>query len=164
MPFLEIATKLPDGKTHVMQFDEASAKKALAEMETWGDDCGKDARELRAALQNRFKEATLQNQLLTKLEALVVLGLPVRTRVDGLRRLATQPPIGTRILEKAIAVLQEPNPKRRYWPLMDLLMHERAIAEQCFPDAEPTVPEHMREAPEWLKESPITEAKPKENA
>jgi hypothetical protein len=155
MTFLKIEFSDPDGNTQIMKMDKGAAEEALKEMETWGDDCSPSSKALRDALKAKLTP----NPILEKLDALVTLGLPVRTRVEGLKKLAENSPIGTRILEKAMEVLQETNPKRQYWPLLDLLMHERAIAEQCFPDAESTVPEHMRSAPDWLLESPITEAK-----
>ena len=74
-------------------------------------------------------------------------------KIAGLKQLATMGEIGERIFGKCIDVLEISDKKRQYWPLMDLLMRERAIAEQCFPAAESTVPEHMRDAPEWLNEA-----------
>lgn len=150
-------TITPEGKeTQTLEFTPEQLRLALIELDGYGEDCSDDMKAIRTALHTVATAAPL----VEKLDALVVLGLPVRTRVEGLRKLAAMPPIGTNILLKAIEVLEERNPKKRYWPLMDLLMHERAIAEQCFPDVESTVPEHMQAPPSWLLETPITEAKP----
>jgi len=94
--------------------------------------------------------------LLARLEAVLTIGVPVRVKADGLRHLARMEPLGVRILDRCVAVLTGINERKRYWPLLDLPMVERAIAEQCFPDAPCTVPDHMRDAPEWLTEAPIT--------
>ena len=96
------------------------------------------------------------NAFVRRLDAIVTLGVPVRVRVEGLKALAVIPPIGTRILTKCLEVLEGRSEKKRYWPLLDLLMIERGIAEQCFPDAPITVEAHMRNAPDWLATSPIT--------
>lgn len=93
------------------------------------------------------------DRLVQRLEAMVTLGVRVPVKIAGLKRLATMGEVGERIFRKSVEVLEVTNKKRQYWPLMDLLMVERAIAEQCFPAAESTVPEHMRNAPEWLKEA-----------
>ncbi len=52
--FLKIATKLPNGETYAMELDEQAAKDALVEMESWGEDLGDDAREMRQALRDHF--------------------------------------------------------------------------------------------------------------
>ncbi len=103
-----------------------------------------------------IRDPAVRDALLKQLDARVTLGVPVRVRVEGLRALAAISSYGDRILERSIAVLEE-RPPQRYWPLHDLLMTDRALAEQCFPDAPSTVPEHMRHAPDWLLASPITE-------
>ncbi len=95
------------------------------------------------------------SDLVRRLDAIVTLGVPVRVRVLGLKALAAIPPIGPAILSKCLEVLECRDEKKRYWPLMDLLMIERGIAEQCFPDAPVTVEKHMRNAPDWLATSPI---------
>ena len=93
------------------------------------------------------------NTQLQKLDALVTLGVRVPVKIEGLKKLATMGIMGERILRKAIEVLETTNKKRQYWPLADLLMIDRSIAEQCFPAAESTVPEHMRYSPGWLMNS-----------
>lgn len=94
--------------------------------------------------------------LVRRLDAIVTLGVPVRVRIEGLKRLASIPPIGPAILAKCIEVLECRAEKKRYWPLLDLLLVERGIAEQCFPDAPVTVEAYMRNPPEWLATSPVT--------
>lgn len=94
--------------------------------------------------------------LLKKLEALRTLGFVVPVRYEGLRSLAVVPPIGHKLLRTALEVLDPKRKKKeRYYPIMDHLMIERSILEPCFPDVESSVPEHMRDAPDWLLESPI---------
>lgn len=88
-----------------------------------------------------------------RLEALVALGVRVPVKLAGLRKLATMGSVGERILLKCIEVLEVTDKRRQYWPLLDLVMTERSIAEQCFPEAPSTTPEHMREAPDWLNEA-----------
>jgi hypothetical protein len=104
-------------------------------------------------LRNNTAPPVALDRLVQRLDALVTLGVPVPVRIAGLKKLATMGEIGERIFRKCVEVIEVTNKKRQYWPLMDLLMVERAIAEQCFPAAESTVPEHMRNAPEWLTES-----------
>lgn len=104
-------------------------------------------------LRNNTAPLVALDRLVRRLDALVTLGVRVPVKIAGLKRLATMGEIGERIFRKCVEVLEVTNKKRQYWPLMDLLMEERAIAEQCFPSAESTVPEHMRAAPEWLNEA-----------
>lgn len=54
-PFLEMQMPLPGGKTHVLHLDEAAAKEALQEMETWGENCSPDCKALRESLREKFK-------------------------------------------------------------------------------------------------------------
>lgn len=56
MCFLKIAMPLPTGGVHIMELDELAAREALAEMETWGDDCSQDSKEMRDALRAKFNE------------------------------------------------------------------------------------------------------------
>ena len=37
-----------------MELDEPAAREALAEMETWGDECSQDCKEMREALRVKF--------------------------------------------------------------------------------------------------------------
>ncbi len=90
------------------------------------------------------------DKLIRRIDEIAELGVPVRVRLDGLKKLRPT------VLQKCIRVLEEKNPNRRYWPIAELVMIDRSLAEQCFPDAPPSVPEHMRHAPEWLINSPIT--------
>jgi len=53
-PFLSMAMPLPDGTTEVLHLDEQAASEALAEMETWGEECSQDSKDLRQALRERF--------------------------------------------------------------------------------------------------------------
>lgn len=80
----------------------------------------------------RSSEAQL---LIERIDALVTLGVPVRVRVEALKRLAELTGPAGKILNKCLAVLEGRSDKKRYWPLMDLTMCDRGIAEQCFPDA-----------------------------
>ena len=54
MPFLKLAMPLPTGGVHIMELDEPAAREALAEMETWGDECSQDCKEMREALRVKF--------------------------------------------------------------------------------------------------------------
>ncbi len=93
---------------------------------------------------------------LQTLAAVCVLGVRCRVRLAGLEKLARTPPIGHRILEKCLRVINGIDEERRYWPLLDLVKVERAVAIQCFPDH----PEHdPDDVPAWLERSPITEAR-----
>ena len=56
MCFLKLAMPLPTGGVHIMELDEPAAREALAEMETWGDDCSQDSKEMRDALRAKFNE------------------------------------------------------------------------------------------------------------
>jgi hypothetical protein len=85
--------------------------------------------------------------MLKRLEALETLGLPVAVRSDLLRRLATIPHKGPFILAKCLKVLEQKIEKKRYWPLLELSMVDRAVAEQCFPDAPSTIPPQYRVDP-----------------
>ena len=93
--------------------------------------------------------------LLARLDAHITLGLRIPVKVQGLKKLATMGKIGERILQKAIETIEVTKPKDEYKPLLDLVITERAIAEQCFPNAPRTVPEYMQEPPEWLKTETI---------
>jgi len=63
----------------------------------------------------------------------------------------------TRLAKYGFEVLETGN----YSALLSLLNTERAIAEQIFPEAPPTVPEYMREAPEWVLACPVVGGPPK---
>lgn len=56
MCFLKLAMPLPTGGVHIMELDEPAAREALAEMETWGNDCSQDSKEMRDALRAKFNE------------------------------------------------------------------------------------------------------------
>lgn len=56
MAFLKLAMQLPTGGIHMMELDKPAAREALAEMETWGDDCSQDSKEMRDALRAKFNE------------------------------------------------------------------------------------------------------------
>jgi len=43
-----------------MELDEPAAREALAEMETWGDDCSQDSKEMRDALRAKFNEENVK--------------------------------------------------------------------------------------------------------
>jgi methionine synthase II (cobalamin-independent) len=60
MTFLKLAMQLPTGGIHMMELDEPAAREALAEMETWGDDCSQDSKEMRDALRAKFNEENVK--------------------------------------------------------------------------------------------------------
>lgn len=65
MCFLKLAMPLPTGGVHIMELDEPAAREALAEMETWGDDCSQDFKEMRDALRAKFIGRTGSSPTLT---------------------------------------------------------------------------------------------------
>ena len=56
MSYLKVAMPMPQGGTHIIEMDEATAKECLAEMETWGEDCSQDSKELRQALRDDLQK------------------------------------------------------------------------------------------------------------
>ncbi len=92
-----------------------------------------------------------------RLEAMRVLGFPVRLRFAGLIKLAKSPPIGHRILEKCVECLQATDEKKQWWPLMDLLAPHRWVACQIFPDHPEHKPDYL---PSWLEGEPIEGGQP----
>ena len=60
MAFLKLAMQLPTGGVHILELDEPAAREALAEMETWGDDCSQDSKDMRDALRAKFNEENVK--------------------------------------------------------------------------------------------------------
>lgn len=56
MSFLKVVIPLPTGHTQVVELDEKAAREALVEMETWGDHCSQDCKDMRAALRLEFNK------------------------------------------------------------------------------------------------------------
>lgn len=52
--FLEMQMRNADGTAMMLRLDRQSAWGLWVEMETWGDDCGQDAKDLRARLRDHF--------------------------------------------------------------------------------------------------------------
>jgi hypothetical protein len=101
---------------------------------------------------------TERQRLLAQVSALKTLGFQVRVRHAGLLRLAEANEVGLRLLATAVEVLNSQREgQRRYDPFFvrGHPMEERAILEQIFPDAEPSVPVHMQALPDWLAAEPI---------
>jgi hypothetical protein len=107
-----------------------------------------------------MKETTPENpqDIRRRIQAIQTLGLPCKVRIQGLLRLPDLGPIGIKLAQKGLEVIDPTRKeKERYHPLMTLLQHERGILEQVFPDAPKTTPKHMHTPPEWLENSPTTE-------
>lgn len=65
VPFLKLASRAPDGNLHIVELDEAGAATFLTEMETWGDECGDDAKALRERLRQHFSGELPARTILT---------------------------------------------------------------------------------------------------